>query len=136
MERLYKKNNFRKYVALDKLWDFTVDPDNKGKDEEWFSSFPEADRRLPVPSCWNLDIDFFRYIGTAWYKTEFETESENIYIKFSVTAVEIKTVCILFFGKGYGFVIVLAINKNLRIAKRCFKQKVFSFEIMLKKADF
>ena len=83
MERLYKKNNFRKYVALDKLWDFAVDPYNKGKEEKWFSSFPEADRKLPVPSCWNLDMDFFRYIGTAWYKTEFETESENIYIKFS-----------------------------------------------------
>ncbi len=83
MERLYTKTNSAKYVALDKLWDFALDPENKGKDEAWFSSFPEPDRKLPVPSCWNLEIDFFRYIGTAWYKTEFETESENIYIKFS-----------------------------------------------------
>ena len=83
MERLYKKSNSAKFVSLDKLWDFRVDPENKGVDEKWFSSFPEDSRKITVPSCWNTEIELFRYIGTAWYHTTIETESENIYIKFS-----------------------------------------------------
>lgn len=83
MERLYKKSNSEKIITLDKMWDFRVDPENKGKDEAWFSSFPEDSRKMVVPSCWNMELDLFRYIGTAWYHTTFETESENIYVKFS-----------------------------------------------------
>ncbi|MBQ2942766.1 MAG: beta-glucuronidase [Clostridia bacterium] len=82
MDRLFKRSNTAKCIELDKMWDFRVDPENKGVEEKWFLSFPDDSRKINVPSCWNTEIDLFRYIGTAWYRTTFETESENIAIKF------------------------------------------------------
>ena len=82
MDRLYKRSNTAKCVELDKMWDFRVDPENKGVEDKWFLSFPEDSRKINVPSCWNTEIDLFRYIGTAWYRTTFETENENVAIKF------------------------------------------------------
>lgn len=82
MDRLFKRSNFAKVNYLDKMWDFIIDPDNIGVEKEWFNSFPQNSRKMIVPSCWNSEIDLFRYTGTAWYKTTFETQSKNIYINF------------------------------------------------------
>jgi beta-glucuronidase len=82
MDRLYKRSEQRKITYLDKTWDFIIDPENKGEAEKWFESFPKNTRKMLVPSCWNTEIDLFRYRGTAWYNTTFEVNSENVYINF------------------------------------------------------
>lgn len=82
MDRLFKRSNFAKVNYLNKMWDFVIDPENKGTEEKWFDNFPEGSRKMIVPSCWNSEIDLFRYTGTAWYQTTFETTSSNIYINF------------------------------------------------------
>ena len=88
MNRLFKRTNYTKYFLLDKMWDFVFDPDNKGLDEKWYESFPENSCRIPVPSCWNMDLGKFDYEGTAWYRTDFTTSEDSIYIKFEAVANE------------------------------------------------
>ena len=88
MNRLFKRSNYAKYFLLDKMWDFVLDPDKKGIDEKWYESFPEKSERIPVPSCWNMDLGKFGYEGTAWYRTDFVTEEASIYIKFEAVANE------------------------------------------------
>ncbi len=82
MDRLFKRSNFAKVNYLNKMWNFIIDPEDKGITEKWFDNFPEDTRKMIVPSCWNSEIDLFRYSGTAWYQTTFETNSHNIYINF------------------------------------------------------
>ena len=82
MDRLFKRSSYAKVTFLNKMWDFAVDPQNKGVVEKWFEKFPKESRRMPVPSCWNTEIDLFRYRGTAWYKTTFESSSPDIYLNF------------------------------------------------------
>ena len=82
MDRLFKRSNYAKVTYLNGMWDFAIDPEEKGISEKWFASFPNYSRRMIVPSCWNTEIDLFRYRGSAWYKTTFNTSSSNIYINF------------------------------------------------------
>ena len=83
MNRLFKQHSFAKITNLDGVWDFVTDPENQGIENKWFSDFPKDIRKIVVPSCWNLEADLFRYRGTAWYKTELEVGSPDIYISFS-----------------------------------------------------
>ena len=83
MNRLFKQHSFAKITNLDGVWDFVTDPENQGIENKWFSDFPKDSRKIVVPSCWNLEADLFRYRGTAWYKTELEVGSPDIYISFS-----------------------------------------------------
>ncbi len=82
MGRLFKQNSFAKFISIDKMWDFALDPNDVGIKEKWYENFPEKKRKITVPSCWNMEVDLFRYTGTAWYKTTFETSASNIYINF------------------------------------------------------
>lgn len=82
MDRLFTRSTTAKYTALNKIWDFLADPQNKGIDEKWYESFPENTIEMCVPSCWNTTLGYFRYVGTAWYRTFFETSEENIHITF------------------------------------------------------
>lgn len=82
MDRLFKRSDTAKYFYLNKMWDFVLDPENEGVRKEYFSAFPENSRKMVVPSCWNNQIDLFRYTGTAWYRTYFDTCAKNIYLKF------------------------------------------------------
>lgn len=88
MNRLFKRTNFAKYFLLDKLWDFVFDPQDKGVEEKWYVNFPAVSERIPVPSCWNMDLGKFLYEGTAWYRTDFETTEDSIYLKFEGVANE------------------------------------------------
>ena len=82
MDRLFKRSDSAKYFYLNKMWDFVTDPEKKGESERYYETFPKNSRKMAVPSCWNTEIGLFRYTGTAWYRTFFYSESENIYLKF------------------------------------------------------
>ena len=88
MDRLFKRSNSAKWFKLDKFWDFKVDPQNKGNEEKWYENFPEKSEKMYVPSCWNTTLGYYQYMGTAWYKTDFEIESNSIYLKFEAVANE------------------------------------------------
>ena len=47
--RLFKTSNLRNYISLDGLWDFCIDPCNKGESEEWFKNFPQDAEQMYVP---------------------------------------------------------------------------------------
>ena len=82
MDRLFKRSNYARVNYLNKMWDFIIDPDDVGIEKKWFDNFPSESRKMIVPSCWNSEIDLFRYTGTAWYQTTFEINSPDIYINF------------------------------------------------------
>lgn len=88
MDRLFKRSESAKFTALNKMWDFITDPDKKGVDEKWFKNFPEKSITMSVPSCWNTTLGYFRYVGTAWYRTQFSTESDSVRIIFDAVSNE------------------------------------------------
>ncbi len=63
------KNNAVQF--LDDSWRLLPDPDNKGKEERWFSAIPDAARPAPVPGI--IQQVFPDYHGVAWYWIKFET---------------------------------------------------------------
>ena len=99
MNRLFTRSTTIKYQNLNKMWDFCTDPDNRGNSEKWYERFPENHIKMSVPSCWNTTLGLFRYEGIAWYRTEFETSSEDVYINFESVCHE----CDLYVdGRHYG----------------------------------
>lgn len=88
MNRLFKRTDTIKYFNLDKIWDFVIDSEDKGLEEKWYEHFPETYEPMPVPSCWNNTLGYFRYMGTAWYRTYFETECDTVFVKFEAVANE------------------------------------------------
>ena len=88
MDRLFTRSNTAKWFKLNKFWDFIIDPNEKGKEEKWYENFPANKERMYVPSCWNTTLGYFQYMGTAWYKTDFEINSDSIYLKFEGVANE------------------------------------------------
>ncbi len=88
MDRLFKRSNTIKWFKLDKFWDFCLDPNEQGKDAKWYEQFPEKTDKMYVPACWNNTLGLYQYEGTAWYKTDFEITSDNIYLKFEGVANE------------------------------------------------
>ena len=63
------KNNAVQF--LNDSWRLLPDPDNKGKEERWFSAIPDAARPAPVPGI--IQQVFPDYHGVAWYWIKFET---------------------------------------------------------------
>lgn len=88
MNRLFTRSTTVKYQNLDKFWDFCTDPDNRGNSEKWYENFPENASKMSVPSCWNTTLGLFRYEGVVWYRTEFETESGDVYLNFEAVCHE------------------------------------------------
>ncbi len=88
MDRLFKRSNSAKWFKLDKFWDFCIDPNEEGTAAKWYENFPETHEKMYVPSCWNCTLGYYQYMGTAWYKTDFEIEANNIYLKFEGVANE------------------------------------------------
>ena len=97
MDRLFKRSNSAKWFKLDKFWDFCIDPNNKGNEEKWYENFPINKEKMYVPSCWNTTLGYFQYMGTAWYKTEFQIASNSIYLKFEGVAND----CDVYLDKKY-----------------------------------
>ena len=65
------------------LWDFRIDEKDAGKSEKWYENFPKDSEKIIVPSCWNTAPKYNDYFGAAWYRTFFETDYKNVYIKFN-----------------------------------------------------
>ena len=85
------RSNFSQTISLDGQWDFAVDPQKKGQDQQWYrSDVPLPNKRhIQVPGCWeaqgvgepgysqpheirmtfgiNRPI-FATYTGSAWYR--------------------------------------------------------------------
>ena len=97
MDRLFKRSSSAKFFKLDKFWDFCIDEKNVGTDEKWYEHFPDNCEKMYVPSCWNTTFGYFRYMGTAWYRTEFEIETESACLKFEGVANE----CDVYIDKKY-----------------------------------
>ena len=72
MDRLFTRSTSAQYVKLEQNWDFCTDEKNIGNNEKWYEAFPENNIKMPVPSCWNTTLGYFRYTGVAWYRTYFE----------------------------------------------------------------
>ncbi len=68
LARLYPQTNrFRTVLDLSGLWDFMLDPDDRGATEGWALRLP-APRQIAVPGSWNEQFENTRdYFGTTWY---------------------------------------------------------------------
>jgi len=69
-------------VLNKELWDFSIDKNDIGKQEKWYENFPYDCDKMVVPSCWSITPKYYDYFGVAWYRTYFETDCDNLYIKF------------------------------------------------------
>lgn len=79
----------RKIINLKGIWNFKLDPDNVGKEEQWFKKPDILREKIAVPGCWQGEgfgkkekeevWDFrlkartyrAKYHGTGWYGKEF-----------------------------------------------------------------
>ena len=59
----------RVVLSLNGDWDLAFDPDNVGKDEKWYESFPRA-VTMHVPGVWEQIRP--GYDGVGWYRKAFE----------------------------------------------------------------
>jgi len=66
-------DSVRSIVPLNGEWDLVFDPDNVGKQEEWFARFPRAEK-IQVPGVWELIKP--GYDGVGWYRKKFEVPDE------------------------------------------------------------
>jgi len=66
-----QQNDTRNVLDLSGLWQFALDPDDRGEDQGWQAA-PPADRLVAVPGSWNEQFQDTRdYMGPAWYAHEF-----------------------------------------------------------------
>ena len=86
MEHIFREHSKRRTFSLNGEWKFCIDKDGVGKDGKWYESFPEDFNYINVPSCWNLELGYYGYVGKAWYQKEFETSDTYLQLSFgSVT---------------------------------------------------
>lgn len=77
MIRTFQQHRLRKSKWLEGLWDFVFDKEDIGLSEEWYTKFPSNYDRMPVPSCWNNELDKFDYEGVAWFRTWVNMEESS-----------------------------------------------------------
>lgn len=64
-----QQNGFRNLTDISGIWQFQLDPDEKGEAHGWFKALPSP-RPIAVPCSWNDLFDDARdYLGLAWYLT-------------------------------------------------------------------
>ncbi|WP_436928949.1 glycoside hydrolase family 2 TIM barrel-domain containing protein [Halosimplex halobium] len=69
MHRTFETTTERRQRALDGPWEFVTDPDDEGREDEYYESFPsERADRISVPSSWNAHAEYADYVGPAWYR--------------------------------------------------------------------
>lgn len=71
MAQLYKRHLLRRSRSLNDVWDFVLDPDDRGQTERWQDRFPEQPGRMAVPGCWDTQPENYAYQGVAWYRYRF-----------------------------------------------------------------
>lgn len=62
----------RQRKSLNGLWRFVTDPEESGRDQEWWKGLPPGAREMPVPSSYNdvfPDPAVHDHVGDAWYET-------------------------------------------------------------------
>lgn len=65
-----QQNQTRNVLDTSGLWQFQLDPEEKGEAQGWFNALP-APRMIPVPCSWNdLFEDARDYLCLAWYRHE------------------------------------------------------------------
>ncbi|HMF31628.1 MAG TPA: glycoside hydrolase family 2 TIM barrel-domain containing protein [Candidatus Lokiarchaeia archaeon] len=68
--------SIRDRVSLNGFWKFSIDPEQIGEEDEWFTNIPNPETIL-VPSVWNTHRpELFYYSGVAWYATSFFCPSD------------------------------------------------------------
>lgn len=77
MIRTFQQHRLRKSQLLEGLWDFVFDKDDVGLSEGWHTKFPASHDQMPVPACWNNELDKFDYEGVAWFRTRITIEESS-----------------------------------------------------------
>ena len=66
-----QQNDCRNTFDLSGLWDFALDPEGVGAQQDWFNDLHNP-RAIAVPGSWNEQFQDARdYMGTAWYLRRF-----------------------------------------------------------------
>ncbi|RRJ34060.1 glycoside hydrolase family 2 protein [Halocatena pleomorpha] len=87
MHRTFEPTPSRRRQYLDGRWQFVTDPEDEGREEEYWESFPATDERMTVPCGWNARPDYVDYEGPAWYRTTFELlKRRNVRLTFLAVA--------------------------------------------------
>lgn len=122
MEHIFSEHCLRKTTSLNGEWQFCVDKDDVGKTEEWYKNFPQNASYINVPSCWNNELGLYLYIGKAWYKKEFEVESD-CYLQFTFAAVSGQAEVYLdgeLLGEHYGGWLAFSLGRFVKSGKHNF----------------
>ena len=82
MLRRFDIGRGERVFELSEGWRMLPDPEGRGLPEGWQYGLPEEARPTTVPSCWNLELDLFTYIGDVWYAAEFVVREDNIRLVF------------------------------------------------------
>lgn len=72
------ENEYRRLVVLDGIWDFCLDPDDRGTSLGYPARFPEAHRPMAVPASYNdipVEPEIRDHIGPVWYRRRFHLSS-------------------------------------------------------------
>ena len=72
MHRTFETSTARRQRTLDGQWEFATDPDDRGRDEEWYDGFPAEADRITVPAAWNVHSEYYDHEGVAWYRRRFD----------------------------------------------------------------
>jgi len=86
MVRLFDTHAKRDILTLNGKWDFKTDPDNIGELNEWNRHFPSESDYMIIPSCWNTELGYYHYEGSAWYHKKFITKQSNLVLTFNAVA--------------------------------------------------
>ena len=87
MQRLFTDHILRKTETLNGIWDFRVDPENRGVEEKWFLGLKNAEP-VTVPSVWNTQMGLLEYCGAAWYEKRFHTQGGCLRFVFEAVMTE------------------------------------------------
>ena len=87
MTRLFEEHIRRRVKSLDGAWKFCIDPENCGKQEQWFQGLPNGETVL-VPTVWNSQNQYFTYLGTAWYEKKFYSDGGCLRFCFGAVMTE------------------------------------------------
>jgi beta-glucuronidase len=88
-----QETSSRERVSLNGLWDFALDPGDRGRTEEWWRGpLPDASE-MPVPASFN-DVpatrDAHEHVGDVWYQRQVRIparwEGQRIVLRFDAAA--------------------------------------------------
>lgn len=70
-----QQNDIRQKLDLSGFWQFKLDPDQIGEEQDWFNCL-EQPRQIAVPGSWNEQFQDTRdYLDHAWYLRRFHVPS-------------------------------------------------------------